>query len=220
MPGQAFLPWWTQSPGILSGMGWACFRVPSVICCCHTPSRRRNMFCQIHLLQLLLVLLWRSSHSFFQSRDKAPMAGAPGYSGQAGRGSDGWQMGTANNWEGGWDGAVSAHSGWGWQGLAQCGYQARKLLEWEMCFSTHPSIPPLPHTAFSYTHRAAFYSPFSFSKLSLRCPWLPIRLLTAPLRGWGLSCPGLHSLPHRPEPAGTLAISCSLAPLYIGLALT
>lgn len=38
--------------------------------------RRRHAFWQINLLQVLLVFLWKSSHSFFQSRDRAPMTRA------------------------------------------------------------------------------------------------------------------------------------------------
>lgn len=66
-----------------------------------------------------------------------------------------------------------------------------------------------------------FFFSFSFPKLSVKCHCLPTTLLRAPLGGWWQGCPPLHfsafSLPHRPVQAGTLAVSCGIAPLRVGL---
>lgn len=60
--------------------------------------RRRHVLCQINLLQVLLAFLWKTSRSFFQSRDKAPMTRARTCSGEPGAGRDGWPTGMAKGW--------------------------------------------------------------------------------------------------------------------------
>jgi len=51
--------------------------------------RRCHIFCQMNLLQILLVFLSKSSHIFFQSREKAPMTRGRTCSGEPEAGSDG-----------------------------------------------------------------------------------------------------------------------------------
>lgn len=102
-----------------------------------------------------------------------------------------------------------------------------------VCLSNpmYPIQSPIMDTQNSSSHKAAnpfflssffFFFSFSFSKLSVKCHCLPITLLRPPLGGWWQGCPPLHfsafSLPHEPVQAGTLAVSCGLVPLRVGLA--
>lgn len=147
------MTWWTECPGIPSGTGSACFRVPLVICCCHTPSEEGICFVK-----------WICYNFYWHSCGKTHRAPSSQGTRLPWLGLE-WSLvslGVAVM-EGRWaqqipgvkaDMGQCQHTrGCGWQRVPHCGYEERNLLVWEMCFPAQPSIPSLPHiphTALNY----------------------------------------------------------------------